>query len=369
MKLLYITNGVDGSGGLERVLSIKASYLVDVLGYDVDIITLNQLSSSLFYNFSDKISFHNIKANGNVFKYIKSYISGIRNKVKEIKPDIILVCDDGLKGFFLPRLLGKSSIMIYERHASKDIIKKTDTPNIFQKLKFKVLNLLMHKGAKAFNAFVVLTNDNLNEWPLKNSHVIANPLSFYPEERAPLAKRKVISVGNHGFQKGYDRLLESWKLVVSKYPNWNLEIYGKIDAQKKHIKLADDLGIKKNISFFNPVKNIQDKYREASIYAMSSRSEGFGMVLIEAMAFGLPCVAYDCPCGPKDIITENKDGFLIENGNINEFANKLILLIKEQELRSKMGLNARETAKKYLAENIMLKWEELFKNLKKQNTL
>tara|TARA_R110001583_G_scaffold107620_1_gene256223 strand:- start:7021 stop:8124 length:1104 start_codon:yes stop_codon:yes gene_type:complete len=363
MKLLYITNQICGAGGLERVLSIKATYLVDKLGYEVHIVTLNQNDKPLFYDFSSKIKHHDLFVKGNVFEYFKTYKFGLKSIIEKIQPDVISVCDDGLKGFFIPYITNKPCPMVYERHASKNIFKKRDRLSIYQSLKFKVLSLLMHIGAKTYDAFVVLTNDNLTEWNLSNLKVIPNPLSFYPKEKSNLINKRVISVGNHGFQKGFDRLLLSWKQVVNKHPDWVLEIYGKIDKEKKHIKLAEKLEISDNVSFFEPVKNIQDKYKEASIYTMSSRSEGFGMVLIEAMAYGLPCVSFDCPCGPKDIITEGEDGFLIQNGNINKFAEKLNALIENQELRFNLSTKARINAKNYLPNVIVPQWDKLFKSL------
>ena len=119
MKLLYITNGISAPGGLERVLSIKASYLVDMLDYEVHIITLNDAHNPLFYSFSSKISFHDIPYSGNALQCFWGYVCGIRRIVKFVNPDIISVCDDGLKGFFVPLFLETKSPIIYERHVSK----------------------------------------------------------------------------------------------------------------------------------------------------------------------------------------------------------------------------------------------------------
>jgi glycosyltransferase involved in cell wall biosynthesis len=368
-KLLYITNQICGPGGLERVISIKTSYLVDNLDYQVHILTLNQGKEVLFYEFSTKITYHNIEVYGNIFQYVSAYKNGIKKIIQKICPDIILVCDDGLKGLLLPLILKKPCPIVYERHASKNIFKNSDTPNFFQNLKFKVLNFLMNLGAKKFDRFIVLTNGNLKEWNLNNLKVIPNPLSFYPKEKSSLKNKKVIAVGNHGFQKGFDRLLKSWELVIDKHPDWHLEIYGKIDKNRQHIKFAHKLRLTNNVSFFEPVKNIHDKYKEASIYALSSRSEGFGMVLIEAMAYGLPCVSYDCPSGPKDIIKDSQTGFLVENGNINLFSEKLTTLIDNFELRYHMGNSARLKAKMYMPDVIMSEWHSLFTSILENNKL
>ncbi|MEL0650346.1 glycosyltransferase family 4 protein [Algibacter sp. TI.3.09] len=365
MRLLYITNQISGSGGLERVLSIKANYLADNLGYDVHIITLNQKDKALFYKFSNSLTYHNITISGNPIKYLLSYRSSIKSIVKSIKPDVISVCDDGLKGFFTPSIIGYPCPMVYERHASINIFKNKDKLNFLNKLKFSLLRKLMHIGAKKYQVFVVLTNENLKEWHLNNLQVIPNPLSFYPEQKSTLKNKKIITVGNHGFQKGYDRLLKTWKIIANKHPNWKLEIYGKIDKKRLHIHLASTLGITNSVSFFEPVKDIQSKYLEASLYVMSSRSEGFGMVLIEAMACGLPCVSFDCPSGPVDIITNNKDGFLVENGNISMLSKRIDSLLSDYQLREEMGLEARQKAKLYLPEIIVPNWDRLFKALTK----
>ena len=361
MKLLYITNGIKGAGGLERVLAVKASYLADTLGYEVHILALNHNDAVCFYEFSDTIKIHSVAISGNPFSYIKKYSSGIQACVAAVQPDVISVCDDGLKGFFLPLLI-KAKGIIYERHVSK-IIELGSNPSFVKRIVTGFKFLLMNQLAKNFDRFVVLTKDNLTEWHGKNVIVISNPLSFYPEQSSNLENKTVIAVGKQSFQKGFDRLLQSWVVVQKKHPDWHLEIYGKYDASQKLDSIASKLNVTNSVHFFEPEKNIQEKYLASSIYVLSSRFEGFGMVLTEAMACGVPCVSFDCPCGPSDIIKNKEDGFLVPNGAIESMSEKIIELIENESLRMQMGTKAKENVKRYLPEVICKQWDELFKNL------
>lgn len=371
-KLLYITNAISGSGGLERVLSVKTKVLAEDFGYVVHIITLSRTEhgedqsckNNVFFPFSEKIKLHNINVSGNLFQYISQYVTGIRKLVSEINPDIILVCDDGLKAFFLPKILGKKIPIIYERHVSK-LVEVSENQSIIKGLvtkgKFKLMDFL----AKDFTRFIVLTDGNKNEWKLPNLQVILNPLPFFPTEKSSLESKKVIAVGKQSYQKSYDRLLKSWSLIDKEFQDWELHIYGKFYENLGLEQLAKKLNIEKQVFFHLPEKNIEEKYAESSIFVLSSRYEGFGMVLIEAMSFGIPCVSFNCPYGPSDIIKNNEDGFLAENGNEKELAEKLQKLMKDENLRLQMGNKARENMQRFLPENVVKQWDELFNELLK----
>lgn len=361
MKLLYITNGLSGSGGLERVLSVKTSYLAEKYGYEVHIVTLNEEGKAPFYVFSPQVKTHTISLKKKfVFNYLCSYIRQMRRIVRQINPDVISVCDDGLKGFYLPLILSWCCPMVYERHVSKNISADASKVNL--------LFSLMDFGAKSFDRFVVLTEENKKEWNgYTNLQVIPNPLSFFPDQISKLEKKKVLAVGKFGYQKGYDLLIQAWTIIAPEYPDWSLDIYGAktelypiIKEQVKQYQLQ-------NVSLNGPVKNIQEKYMEASIYVMSSRYEGFGMVLTEAMACGVPCVSFDCPYGPGDIIKEGEDGFLVEKENINQLAESMMKLMKDTLMRRRMGQKARENVKRYSLERIATQWDELFSELVDNN--
>ena len=353
VKLLYITNGISGAGGLERVLSIKGSALAEDGGFEVHILSLNEEGKETFYPFSAQIHWHHLSVSGNPFQYIKDYCSGVRKKVAEIQPDLVSVCDDGLKGFFLPKILRKKIPMIYERHASVQLNNSV------------IRHKLMRWLVSDFQKMVLLTESNKLEWPAGNLEVIPNPLSFYPTASSTVENNKIIAVGSHSSNKGYDRLLQVWQIVSSRYPEWSLEIYGKSAPNKHFEELAATMGLR-HIFFNAPVSHIQEKYLQSDILVLPSRSEGFGMVLIEAMSCGVPVVSFNCSHGPADIITHGEDGYLIENGDIEAFSAHLEKLISKVELRKEMGRRGKENVKKYLPKEIVKEWEVLFRNLIEQ---
>ena len=152
---------------------------------------------------------------------------------------------------------------------------------------------------------------------------------------------------------------------MEKYPDWQLEIYGSESGDLALQQLVVDYHLESNVNFYEPVKNIHEKYQESSMCLMTSRSEGFPMVILEAMSFGLPVVAFDCPIGPRVLIENNYNVFLIPNGDINFFANKITELIENKKIALTIGFNANKSAEKYDIKPIMQLWQEFFLNVEK----
>ena len=363
MKLLYIVPNVNNEGGVARVLSIKANYLVEKLGYDVVILTQNEGNSPLFYEYNKNISFQDIILKGNIFKFFITYKKELKSRIDSINPDIIIVADNGLKAYTIPFIIKTKIPILLEIHSSLYVEESKQYNLILNKLKARIIHKFKRFCANQYDKIIVETVSSINEWKIKDIIVIPNPLWFKQQKSANLKAKKVIAVGRHTYEKGFDRMLKIWQKVIEKYPDWHLDIYGKSSAKNELQLLARELNISNNVTFYEPVKNINEKYLEASIYLMTSRFEGFGMVLIEAMASGVPCIAYDCPCGPKAIIANNSDGFLIENDNENDFIVAVETLIENENSRLEMGEKSKESAKKYNIDVLMQIWDSLLKEL------
>jgi glycosyltransferase involved in cell wall biosynthesis len=362
MKLLYITQRANEEGGVQRVLSIKTNYLIEKFGYEIAIVTQNKGNENLFFEFNKEINFHDISLKGNKVFNLFEYKKQLQKYSKAFQPDCIIVCDFALKSFSIPLLLDTRVPIIFEAHGSRfNEYKESRFLGITNTLKYKYRNYCASK----FLFFVALSPESLNEWSLPNGLVIPNPLWFETNYYADLKAKKIIAVARHSYEKGIDRLLQIWQLVVQKHPDWLLEIYGKTDTDLGLQSLAQKLTIEANVAFLNPVKNIEEKYKEASLLVMASRNEALPMVLIEAMACGLPCIAYDCPVGPKAIIQNDQNGFLIEDGNKEAFAEKLNLLIEDESLRIQMGENAKKSVHKYDLETVMNQWKKVLESIVK----
>ncbi|MFA6336112.1 MAG: glycosyltransferase family 4 protein, partial [Bacteroidales bacterium] len=219
------------------------------------------------------------------------------------------------------------------------------------------------RNLRRLDKFVVLSYEDKQKWhELANVSVIYNPIARYPEVISDCSSKKVISAGRFENQKGFDMLIKSWSIVSKRYPDWNLEIYGSGD-KSSYNKLVEENNIGNSCMLMEAVQNLNEKFTESSIFAFSSRFEGFGMVITEAMACGLPPVAFACPCGPRDIIEDGVNGLLAEPGNIEDLANKLSLLMEDSEMRKEMGKQARVRSERFSIEIIAVEWDELFHSL------
>ena len=201
------------------------------------------------------------------------------------------------------------------------------------------------------------------EWRNNHSHVeaIPNIVHFNKGPVALLDCKRIIWVGRFDYQKCPMEIINIWRMVYSKFPYWHLDIYGEGEQRQELEHVA--LSLNMNIHIHLPTDKIINIYIESSILVSTSLFEPFGLVLPEAMSCGLPVVAFDCPYGPADIITDGDDGFLIKNRDIQAFADRVCQLMANEDLRCQMGQCGIESSQRYQADRIMPMWKELFQSL------
>jgi len=355
LKLLYITTNLNSSGGVARVLSVKLNYLIKEFAYNIHIINTNGSTSSLFYHFDEKIQIYSLPQESFKIANILFYKSRLKKTINNIKPDVIVNCDNGLKGSLLPFLFKSKIPLIYENHNSKNAKAATLIGNIKLKLSFFFLSL----SASKYKWIIVYHNTKKNR-TANNVKIIPNPIGFkLPAISASLEYKVVIAIGRFSYQKGYDKLIKIWSLVVKKHPDWILNIYGEGNNDELK-KIAIKLNISNKVQFLTPVIDIKSVYLTASMLLNTSRYEPFGLAVTEAMACGLPVVAFENTLGPKSYINNDENGFLIQKDNLIDYANKIIMLIEDKNKMKSISKNARESMKAYELNTIMSLWRDLF---------
>lgn len=375
-KIVYCTPSLYLPGGVERVLTTKANYFAEVLGYDIYIILTDGKGKQPYYPLSKEVNIVQLDINFEILwslsflKKIPAYLRKQRLYKKrltkvlfEIKPDITISLLRREINFITN--IKDGSKKIGELHVNRNNYRnfeKNDNSiikGLFAKLWMK--DLVRH--LKRLDKFVVLTEEDKKNWKeLNNVICIPNPITSVSVKRSSLENKKVIAVGRYVYQKGFDLLLQAWEKVNNKHSDWYLNIYGG-GERDEYIQIAKNLNISKSCHINGPIANINDKYAESSIFVLSSRFEGFGMVIIEAMTCGVPSVSFGCPCGPRDIINDGVNGFLVENGNVKQLAEKICILIENEKLRRKMGEQCCIDSNEYNIENLAEKWAKLFESI------
>lgn len=365
-------------GGIGRVTSIKANWFAEH-GHEVWVVTANQGVEQDYYELHPSvvrkdfaIGFQLGIDNGNLLmKFVRKtgkmrrYRRELEHFILEVKPDIVVSTFTNDSDFLYK--LEDGSKKVLEFHFSHEGF-KSQMKYGPQTLKNKLLltyRLRKHERiAKKYDAFVVLTHEDAKAWKgYDNLHVIHNMLSFESQETSSCKEKRVIAVGRLDFQKKFDRLVDIWALVNTECPKWRLDIFGQGPDRKNLMQRIVEKGLSDSISIKGPTRNIIKEYASSSILAMTSTYEGWGLVLTEAMSVGVPCVAYACKCGPRDIIVDGKNGYVVEEGDKETFAQRLVELMKNNDLRFCMNKNAIETSNKYKKDHIMQIWLELFDNL------
>lgn len=376
-KIVYFVGGLLSPNGMGTILSQKINYLAEHTDYDLYMVLTEKAGVPWYYDIHPCVKWVNFDINFDeldvmpMYKKVWHYIQKQRkfkrmfsDYLMNVRPDItVSICRREIN--FITDIKDGSK-KIAEIHFARPYYRK------FEKAYFpKFVNEWISKKwigslivkLKKLDRFVVLTEEDSHNWSeLNNMVVIPNFVSYDSSFSSTLTNKRVIAVGRYSWQKGFDLLIKAWKRVNAIHPDWQLDIYGGGDSGM-YQKIADDLGLSSVVTCYGAADNIYEKYAESSIFVFSSRYEGFGLVLVEAMGTGLPVVSFACPCGPRDIIHDGEDGILVEAGNIEKLADGICRLIEDETLRKQYGNAARKNATRYLQSTIMDKWIQLFESL------
>jgi glycosyltransferase involved in cell wall biosynthesis len=347
--------GTLGGGGAERVMTYLCGGLAS-RGHEVTLLTLDD-SVPDFYTLPaqvkrERVSLPTFKKAGFWGGFPRLW--KLTCAVRRTRPDVLI-------SFMTISVLASCWLLhipaIYADHL--------DIRHLAYSRKWKILRNLLLGCAK--NVTVLSERDRKfislfhSSWKPVVIYNPALPLEkgFYPRPIFMQAGKKyVIAVGRLVKQKGFDRLLEAWRRVCEDFPQWRLCIIGAGEDEKELKGLADTLDVQYCVDFVPPQQGLTAVYRHAQIYAMSSRAEGFPMVLLEAMAAGIPAVSFDCT-GPNVIIRDGVDGFLVKQNYTERLAAKLAELMKDESLREKFGKKAQEVTKRFSLNKYLDAYENL----------
>lgn len=374
MKILYLIHSTYNPGGMERVLLNKVTYLVEKMGWEVTVVTTDQHGRPSFYPFPEGVRMVDLGVNysdDNGKPFLKKLLGFAKRRrlhekkfkalLEQVRPDVVDCFYPG-ECSFVPGLKDGSK-KVMELHQSKLFHHQYNRLGLMG-LADKVRAEMDERLVRKFDRFVVLTQEDKEMWgEMPGIRVIPNAANLIADRYSDCSAKRVIAVGRLDYQKSFDRLIMVWEKVYRQMPDWRLDIFGQGEWKEMLQDMIDDRGLSDCVRLNAPTKNIGSEYADSSMLVMSSHYEGFPMVMIEAMACGLPAVSFDFKCGPKDIVGPGENGLIVSDGDIDGLADSIMKLMKDDALRKKMGETAKRVVETYSEDKVMEKWVNLFEEI------
>lgn len=376
MKILYCTHSTYNPGGMERVLLNKVTYLSQLPGWEISVVTTDQHHRPPFYPFPEKVRMTDLDINysDDNDKGVWKKIFGYLRKRKEHKRKLTALLEKERPDIVVSLYPSESSFIPGIKDGSKKVLELHFCK--FFRLQYGRKGLLGwidklrtrqdERIVRRFDKFVVLTHEDKGYWGnLPNIEVIPNAAMQVSESYSDVTNKRVIAVGRLDYQKGFDRLIEAWEWIqgTGKLTDWRLDIFGQGEWREMLQHMIDEKGLQDTARINPPTNAIMNEYAQSSLLVMSSHYEGFGMVLVEAMSCGVPVVSFDCKCGPKDIIQHGINGLLVPEGDIKALANAMMEVMTDETYRRMLSRNARKVVDTYSEEAVMARWIRLFTSI------
>lgn len=360
--ITFVVSDITATGGIERVVTNLASNL-SADGYNVRILSVHRSDIEIKYSINKDVQvdfvdsrIKNVGNPGSLLKFFNHIISALKINSYIIKNKksafIINTFPIAFISFISLFFVGKKYVVEHVHYYYYN----------------KIVRGLRKRIYKMFDKIVVLTERDRVHYMNSglDAITIPNPLSFESKRTRDVNKvyKKIIAVGRLEYQKGFDILIKSFNEIDQEIKKgWSLDIYGEGSLKKELLELIGELSLNDQVNLKGNVLNLQDVFYEYDFFVFPSRFEGFGMVLLEAMSCGLPCVSFDCPTGPQEILDNGKYGLLCENGNQEDLKQKMVTLMCDPSARAEYSIKGRHRSQDYNISNISHEWKTMLDKL------
>lgn len=383
MRILIMHRSFALVGGAERVITDKANYLAKA-GHQLMLVSYEQGAHPLPYELHPSVQYRDLDCRFftlskysipmhlyHFYRLKRKFRNNLQFIISEFNPDVVVLASDWqtLMGAVIDTV---SPIpVIAEFHNTYDyVMRKVGVSEGW--LKSKITQLYYRqtiRNLKKCTQLVVLTESDARGWRqhFKNVTVIPNPVTLYPDviDDVPKDPGRIIFVGRFNHEKRIDRLITAFSMIADKYPDWHVDIFGDGNEKDNLIRQIKDLKLESRVIIHEPTKSIYDEYKRSEMLVLCSEHEASPLVLVEAMACGVPCVSLDCPNGPREIISDGENGLLAKNGDVQDLSAKIEWLIAHDDDRKVMGQKARAFAALRKLSVIMRHWEILYTQFRK----
>lgn len=376
MRIVYCTDSINYYGGIQRVTVTKANALAELPGNEVWLIVADN-SGKRSYDLSGKVHFINLAVNyyeddwrsrfhslKGIFLKRRIHRRKLETFLSSVEPDVVVSTGTSEKHFLPFIKVASKPVFIREIHFTSDY-RRLNAGSLIERVSAGIADFIDYRLLiSRYDKIVLLSEeDRQTNWSAKaiKITVIPDPLCASSDRVSTLESKVVMTAGRLVRQKNFPSLVKAWRKVHDRFPEWELQIWGEGGDRSMLEGLISDLDLKDSVNLMGYSGNIMARYPDASIFVLSSLFEGFGMVIVEAMSCGLPVVSYDCPCGPKNIIKDGSDGFLVPTGDEDALAEKICELIENENERRLMGKAALANSGRFALDSVITLWMDLFR--------